>query len=269
MRETLCRDDGAIIHTLAPDKCDVATEWRLIYYPPGMRMKTHRHDVAQFSVLLAGQARETTRQGTFDSRPLLMEYKPADFCHANEFGADGALQLSININPDTYCLREYFAVQEWRLKYGADMRKEWTLLANKIARSKNASEDEMEMITADLLTALVKSDDRRADLRPPRWLVRAREAIIETDKSTETIAADAGVHRVHLSRSFSRHFGQSISATRREARLARALRLLVHHGDRAGAASHAAGFSDQSHLTRSLRAACGLTPGALRSVFNG
>ncbi len=269
MRETLIKDDeGVIIRSLSPDCAEISAAWRLVYYPPGVRMKMHRHEVAQLSVLLSGQVRETTRHGDFDSRAMLMEFKPVNFSHANEFGPDGALLLSININPDTFCLREHFHTQEWRLSPGADVRREWALLARNIAASSNTNKDEMETITADLLVALIQSEDTPDASARPGWLGRAYDAIIETDESIETIARDAGVHRVHLSRSFRRFFGCSIVERRRQARLSLAIRHLTQHGALASAASYAAGFADQSHLTRTMQQQTGLTPTVLRNLFH-
>jgi len=269
MQATLTRDDeGVIIRSLASDCAEIGAAWRLVFYPPGARMKMHRHDMAQFSVLLSGQARETTRHGDFNSRAMLMEFKPVNFSHANEFGPDGALLLSININPDNFCLRDFFHTQEWRLSPGADVRQEWALLARKIAAGGNTNEVEMETITADLLAALMQSEDKPDASQPPGWLRRAHDAIIETDDCIEAIARDVGVHRVHLSRSFRRYFGCSIIERRRQARLSLAIRHLAQHGALASAASYAAGFADQSHLTRTMQQQTGLTPKTLRNLFH-
>jgi AraC family transcriptional regulator len=267
MRETVFKDDGRVIRSLLPDCIKLAQAWRLVYYPPGARMSMHRHDIAQFSVVLSGCARETTHQGDYDSRAMGMEFKPANFQHANTFGPDGALLLSINLNPDMSDMRDYIHTQEWQIRAGADIRREWTLLARKIAMSNDTDEDELETATADLLVAFMQTEDKPNASSPPGWLLRAYEAIIETDKSIEAIARDAGVHRVHLSRSFRRYFDCSIIERRRQARLSRAIRHLAQHGAPASIACYAAGFADQSHLTRTMQQQTGLTPKVLGNLF--
>ncbi len=269
MRETAVREEnGVSIRAVAPIQPDSRISWRLVYYPPGAQLCAHRHDVAQFSTLLCGQARETTRRGDFESDAMLMEFKPAEFEHANEFGPDGALILSINMRPDNPHLRECLGAQDWTVRPGRTLVREWTLLSRNISNGSRADKSEMETATIDLLAALTQPDDGRRSGNPPRWLVGAREAILETDEDVEAIAQNAGVHRVHLSRSFRRYYGCSITDCRREARLSRAMRLLAYGGETAGAASYAAGFADQSHLTRAMRRHLGVTPVGI-GMFSG
>jgi len=270
MRTTVTKnDDGVSIRALANEQSYSPFVWRLAYYAPHTQMQRHRHDVAQFSVLLSGAARETTNKGSVDSTAMLMEFKPANFCHANKFGPDGALLLSINIDPDDENLNDDFPFNEWRIGRGASCQTEWAMLTHKMLSGSAENADELETITHDLLAGLDEIGDSVERQPAPGWLIRAREAILETEDSIQSVADDAGIHRVHLARSFRRFFGQSISQFRRDLRLSKAVRFLTHDNIAPGPASFAAGFSDQSHLTRSLRAASGLTPATLRSIFAG
>ena len=270
MRTTVIRDEyGVSVRSLEASGRKSPFVWRLVYYAPHTMMKQHRHDVAQFSVLLSGTVREITNKGSVDSNAMLMEFKPANFCHANEFGPDGALLLSINIDPDDENLKDEFHFDQWRIRRGASCQAEWAMLAHKILSCDAEDAGELEVITHDLLAELAEECDAVERHSAPDWLLRAREAIIETEDSIQSVADDAGVHRVHLARSFRRCFGQPIGHFRRERRLAKAVKFLTHDDIAPGPASFAAGFSDQSHLTRSLRAAFGLTPAALRSIFAG
>lgn len=270
MRTTVTRDDhGVSVRAVESSRQYSPFIWRLVYYAPYTVMKRHRHDVAQFSVLLSGAVREITNNGAVDSTAMLMEFKPANFFHANEFGSDGALLLSINIDPDNENLKDEFRFDEWRIGPGASCQAEWAMLAHKMLSCEAEDAGELELITHDLLAGLAEECDAVERQSAPDWLLRAREAILETEDSIQSIADDAGVHRVHLARSFRRCFGQPISHFRRERRVAKAVRFLTHDNIAPGPASFAAGFSDQSHLTRSLRAAVGLTPAALRSIFAG
>jgi AraC-like DNA-binding protein len=74
---------------------------------------------------------------------------------------------------------------------------------------------------------------------PPSWLIRARERLTsEPDVRIDELARAAGVHRAHF---------------------ARALAELASGRSLAAAACNA-GFADQSHLSRSMRATFGVTP---------
>lgn len=257
-------DDGGVIRALSQGDEELFAAWRLVYYPPFARLGFHDHDVAHFSALLCGQAQETTNAGEFALRPMLMEFKPAGFRHANEFGPDGALMLSINVTQNNQEFDAAFPPPEWLMGDGRPVHQKWASLAN-IILTGAANADTMETITFDLLSAISDRNPDSAPSAPPLWLKRVREAVIETDAPLKSIALDAGVHRAHLSRAFRRHYGRTVSECRREARLARAVRLMARDGATATSASYAAGFSDQSHFTRVMRQQFGVTPGALKT----
>jgi AraC family transcriptional regulator len=78
------------------------------------------------------------------------------------------------------------------------------------------------------------------------------------------IARHVGVHPVHLSRTFARTFRRTMTARVQDVRVEGACRDLLLTNHRLADIAAANGFSDQSHLTRALRKAIGLTPTALR-----
>jgi len=264
LQSTLTKsEDGIVVQALTPTHPGIMKSWNLVYYPPHMRLKKHSHDDAQFSVLLSGQSRETIRGYTFDSRPMLMEFKPTGFEHSNEFGPDGALLLSINIDSANADFNNAYPTRNWLLRHGVEIQESWTQLTKNILLDDDIDPGELEAITIDLLTILAQQNEDYLKATPPTWLRRARAAIIETDDTLQSIADDAEVHRVHLSRAFRCYFGHTISTCRRELRLSRAIRHLAHNGASVSMASYEAGFSDQSHLTRIMRQEVGVTPAHL------
>lgn len=259
--------EDVLIHTLQPDSSGACFSWRLAHYAPGSRMPMQCHEEAHFSILLAGQARECTLSGDFESKPFLMELKPAGFRHANRFGPDGALLLSVTIRADGPLAETALPIHQWRLRCGERLRDEWRFIARSISSFEDCLVDDLETVTLDLLSTFPDCDKGQAQKRPPTWLVRAREAVIESDKSVCAIAKEAGVHRVHVARSFKHHFLQSVTQCRRNVRLARAVRLLLRDAATAGNASLYAGFSDQPHMTRIMSQDLGITPRVLRLAF--
>jgi AraC-like DNA-binding protein len=81
------------------------------------------------------------------------------------------------------------------------------------------------------------------------------------------LARENGASAYRLSRAFRRVTGLSLTSYRSQLRL-RAAMARIAAGDRnlAGIAADV-GFADQAHLTRTLRAYAGVTPGAIRSVL--
>jgi len=87
------------------------------------------------------------------------------------------------------------------------------------------------------------------------------------DKGAE-VARRTGVHRVHLSRSFTAVYGQAPSLFRLRCMTARAIRNVVCDGSSLADAAANAGFADQSHFTRAFAREVGTLPSRLRHRFN-
>lgn len=119
---------------------------------------------------------------------------------------------------------------------------------------------------------------RRHGARPPRGpaspppaieAVRRRlDAAPEQAASLAELAALAGCSRFQLLRGFARATGATPQAYRLQARVRLARRLLGAGATPAEAAG-AAGFADQSHLTRAFRRQLGITPARYRHAARG
>jgi AraC-like DNA-binding protein len=108
-------------------------------------------------------------------------------------------------------------------------------------------------------------------LEAPMWLLDAREMLSNDPGglSISGLARRFKVHRVHLSRAFVAHFGVRPSVIRQQAMVDHALALALHQGEPIAACAQMAGFSDQAHFTRALKAVCGLPPARLRRLLSG
>src|SRR5262249_7883642 len=102
----------------------------------------------------------------------------------------------------------------------------------------------------------------------PRWLSRARDLLEARPAARLTlaeIAAAVDVHPVHLARAFRRRYGCSVGAYPRPLRLDLAARALSSGDAPVSEIALAAGFSDQSHFSRTFKRTTGLTPAEFRS----
>jgi AraC-like DNA-binding protein len=124
--------------------------------------------------------------------------------------------------------------------------------------------------SATVFGSLVARSDRgpqpgaRNDLAG-RVVRRMREDYAEADGIGE-IAAETGVSRYALIRAFKRTFGLSPEDVRRQLRVERARVLLAGPYPLVDIAA-AAGFADQSHMTRELRRLLGISPAAYRRAL--
>ncbi len=111
------------------------------------------------------------------------------------------------------------------------------------------------------------SSSRRKSV-PPRWLLRVRDIVRECGTvDTRQLAAEAGVHRVHLSRSFREHFGMPLSAYVQRVRVLRAVHLLRAPEMSLAQVADRAGYFDQAHFSRSVARFFGRPPSALRTML--
>ena len=83
------------------------------------------------------------------------------------------------------------------------------------------------------------------------------------------VAAEIGVHPVHLARVFRRAWGCSPGELLRWRRTDWAAELLRETARTVAQIAQEVGFVDQSHLTHAFRTRVGLTPAAYRRVFRG
>lgn len=110
----------------------------------------------------------------------------------------------------------------------------------------------------------------RSDRSFPKWLERAKlmleERFAEPNKLSE-IAAEVGVHPVHLAREFRRSYGSTVGEYLRKLRIEYACRQLMITDHSPARIATAAGFADQSHFARTFKRMQGTTPGKYRAAL--
>jgi AraC family transcriptional regulator len=121
-----------------------------------------------------------------------------------------------------------------------------------------------------VLEVLAECSRRRtgdSERQPPRWLHQVRELLQDRfaeNLTHDVVAAAAGIHPVHLARVFRRHCGCTLGDYVRKLRVDFAARQLIATDESLAGIAIAAGFSDQSHFTRTFNGQTGMTPAAFR-----
>ena len=229
----------------------------LSYYPSGHYMAAHTHECDQHSMILSGGLCEETPSQIAQPSASHVGFKAAGHKHENRYGSNGALLVAVNSEP---CSRPE-ALWSWGpAASAADAAHLVRLMVEGVAND--------DQVLMDLIGVL----GMQADALPgsaPVWLMRVREAMLDDPAAinVQAMADEAGVHRVHLSRSYARFYGAPISLDRRRMRLGQAIRSLLEEGVSAAEAAQIGGFSDQPHLARTLRSETGLTATALKAAF--
>lgn len=225
----------------------------------------HHHNRAQLTIQLAGALEERIGRREYLAHGTMIGYKPAGAIHADRWGAAGALLFTINArDEDAHAL---FGAREagWRKARGA------AELTELIAALPHASVDKISEILPDIvaLSGAGEVSNPPSGNAPPTWLLRIFEALCDdpVGNSISALSQAEGVHRIHLARSFRRHFGVTPSKFRRGQMAARLAAILPRQDLSIADCSLETGFCDQSHATRILRNETGFSPAHLRSLI--
>lgn len=225
---------------------------RLTWYGPGQVMTDHAHDLGQVSILLTGGMREIVEDRCAESASAHVGFKPSGLRHANVYSESGALILSLNF-PD----QDWPSARSWNWQPAS--RPEIALVRQIVAPC--AGETERRESGHDLAASVALHPSPSS--HPPAWSRQLRDRFhagerVDLHKASE----EYGIHPAHLSRGFRKWFGAPPSLYALRWRMSRAVKALVA-GESAAEAAQTAGFTDQSHLIRTLKRETGMTPLAL------
>jgi AraC family transcriptional regulator len=233
-------------------------------------MAAHAHDTLGISVVLRGQVEETAGRRTEVCGAASAVIKPAGTVHANRFGPRGARLLAVELAPELAAglLDMHGCLEQWRwLRIMRAVGVASRVLLD-LSSPAPPPDETVENLAVELVAAL---DDDANDVHgtPPAWLHRVRERLEDEFAApcrVRELASDAGVHPVYLARRFRRHFGLSVLDYLRAVRVRAAVRALADAGRPLADVAFTTGFADQSHLTRVMRSATGLTPRRYREL---
>ena len=105
---------------------------------------------------------------------------------------------------------------------------------------------------------------------PPSWFRRVKDRLhaqFRDNLRVGDLAAEAGVHPVHLARVFRTQEGQTPGRYVQRLRVRAACERLRDRDMPLAWVAAGCGFADQSHLTRTFRSLVGVTPGTFRKAL--
>ena len=235
-------------------------------YPANARLPKHEHQHAYLSFPLCGSYEESCGDVSMRCSTAGAVFHPRGERHADVFHSVESRVLSIEID-DGWCerLRESGVPLSARMELrGQHVLRRASQLRHMLGLQERPPLLKIEACTIDLLAELPAHD---RETGAPGWLKAVLEHIRDTQPerpSTSTLARIAGVHPVHLTRTFRRVHGCTIGGYLRSLRIERAIQLLRGCAPLSEIAL-AAGFSDQSHLCREFKRAVGVTPAQFRT----
>ncbi len=241
-------------------------------YPPGLRMPRHEHEPAYFSLVLRGDYTETIGDAELRGRPSALLSHPPGRAHAVAFHEREVRIFRAEVRPRwlerlSECA---FKIERPDCFEGGPAVGLALRLYREFREPDTYSPLAVEGIILGLLAEVARRGERAHERRAPRWLERARESLHEQAGSVPTLsrlAAEVGVHPVHLAHEFRRFYRESVGEYARRLRVERACDEMTRHCERPLSEIAAdAGFYDQSHFTNAFKRHTGLTPAAFRSA---
>jgi len=247
-------------------------------FPPGMVCGIHYHEQPSVAVVLQGSITKTYVHGKYPSTANSVYTTPSGERHELAIGEQG-LRLLILESADGEQPPERLGA---RLGAGLFQRvlnlplPSLGLLARQAASELQQPDDFSALVIEGLVSAMLAAASRSGNGPPPKskrpaWLDRVEQRINEgpgVPGRISELAAEVGVHPVHLIRVFRHHHGMTPGAFMRSRRLHWAAAQLAHSDDPLGQLAQRAGFSDQSHFTRAFKRQFGVTPGSYRAALD-
>ncbi len=237
----------------------------------GRKLPCHTHESAYFGLLLAGSYSEKCTHRAADYQPFTMGFHPPALTHSDEVGLCGSRMFCIELR-DTYLIRtrRFLTAPQFVPDLCAS---EVTWLGLRLYHSfvnSTLGALQLEELCSDMVERVSESPIRDDNSNPP-WLSRALEllhASFREPLTLEEIAAQVGVHPIHLSRVFRKRYGCTMADFMNRLRVQFVCRALASGWPDLAIVASDAGFADQSHLGRIFKCFTGQTPGQFRSFYH-
>lgn len=246
----------------------VLTETR---YGRDAALSTHAHEYSCLVIVLDGDFEEQFEGQTRAAGPGTVILRPEGERHSDRFGRGGGRCLNVELGPQWLGrVREAAGPLDRSSAYRSAA---FALLGRRL-HAELVTVDALSPLTVESLVLELFGDAAREERcrteSAPRWLLRAKERIDDDATAPVTLtalAAEAGVHPVHLATTFRRCFGRTVATYVRQVRVELACRQLLDTDAPLADIALTAGFSDQSHFGRRFKQALGVTPAVYRAAM--
>jgi AraC family transcriptional regulator len=241
-------------------------------YRPNQKIPKHSHEQTYISIVLRGSYTEECGPTAWDCETGQTILHVAGECHSDHFHQDGGQVLNLELFPPFLDrLYEYDGIgvgsrtllkSVYAMQLGLRLHKEvsscdpWSALS-------------IEGLTMELLAEVFRQRATSPNPHGRDWLGRATEILHEKFQEPIKLSELAGslsVHPVHLARAFRKRYLCSVGDYIRKLRIEAACHELLNSDTQIAEIALRSGFSDQSHLCRTLKQYTGMSPRHFRRV---
>jgi AraC family transcriptional regulator len=244
-----------------------------ICYPAGCERPKHRHERACFHFLLQGGYAE--RQGTQSTlcKTLSLSFQPRGFEHSYQ-AAYKTVSRSFTIELDENWLarlQEHSVMLDHPANYASGVA--LSLMPRLYSEFRSMQSGSLLAIEALALEIAVETSRRKkitSERTPPVWLQKVSDLLNDQfaeSLSLSHIAAEVGVHPVHLARTFRQFHRCTVGEYLRRIRIEFACRQMLQFDSTLVEIALAAGFSDQSQFCHTFKRTIGMTPAEFRAAI--
>lgn len=239
------------------------TEYEAFQYQPW-----HTHERATFFAHLSGEQLDELEDAEWYMPVLGLTYHPSSTPHRSRIGPRGAKGINVELS-DEWLEANGISLSdlgERRVCSSQPVKAAALRLIRAYAPSPLDGQELSDM-AIELIESFLSAD---AVCRPssPPWLVETERRMEERFRESiglSWLASKAGVHPVHLARVFRQAHGRSVTEHLQRLRIESAVDQVLA-GESIGMAALEAGFADQFHFSRTLKAHFGYSPKCVKQL---
>ena len=235
-----------------------------------LELPKHRHTAGCFGLILEGEITEVFGCAAFRCTPGAVLLRPAEAPHFDRVAEGGASVFVIEPSQAwVEDVREHGAFLDAPELLSRDRVS--ALAAQLYSESRRldaASPLSIQALLFEIGACLIRQSEATST-DAPKWLSRVRSRIDDTYGERiclADLAREAGVHSVHLARTFRQNYGVTVGQYLRGRRIEAAARALRSSDASLVNIALDAGFTSQAHFCTAFRGLMGCTPSKYRRV---
>lgn len=237
-------------------------------YTPDIHVPWHYHENAYFFYHLRGRLDEHNKKKTVVCKPgTLLFHHWQDPHYDRNFSVDARF-FHVEIGNEWFLRHQLKpAMLEGSMQLDNPLLQPvFQKIHKEIRLNDNITQISVDGMLLEAIAEIVRHG-RQKDPKTPAWVKKVKEILhdnLATRLTLEMLSLETGVHPVHLSKEFPRHFQVGFGQYLRSLRVQKAITLLPDKNLTLSDIAFACGFSDQSHFTRCFKESMGTVPSEFR-----
>ncbi len=203
-----------------------------LVYPANVKISSHDHERPIFCMAFEGGCREAYGRHRRVFTPFTMSFLPAAQPHSLQTSSKGMRSFTVDIAQKWLAsfAENSFVFSKSVFCSGGELVQLYLKLFQEFQTPDSSSPLAMEGLVLEMLAQVGRNSCRTEEQKTPKWLRHATEAIheqLERPPRLTQLAVEAGVHPVHMARTFRRIHGCTVGEYTSRIRAERACEMLV------------------------------------------